>query len=251
MLMACLLIKIQKKNPDLHMKNKIYKTIVTAPVAVLFLMASFLPLHAQSETISYVSDELTVPLRSGTSNQHRIILFIKSGAALKILEVSEDGSYSRVSTPDGKEGWVDNSNLMNQSSARDRLVGANNKLSKSREMVKDLKKTIADLKTKNRNLNNQLAASDKKGGALEGDIAHLKKVTANPLALANKNRTLEDDLKTATTLNEQLKNKNERLSDDSIKEWFILGATVSLGSLLFGLLITRIRWQKKSSWGDF
>jgi SH3 domain protein len=233
------------------MKNKMNKTIIALPVTVLFSMASFFPLQALSETINYVSDELTIPLRSGTSNQHRIILFIESGAALKTLEVSEDGSYSRVSTPDGKEGWVENSNLMNQPSARDRLVSANNKLNKSREAVKEQKKTISDLKTENRNLSRQLAASEKQGSTLEGDIAHFKKVTANPLALANKNRTLEDDLKTVTTQNEQLKNKNERLSDDSTKEWFILGAAVSLGSLFFGLLITRIRWQKKKSWGDF
>lgn len=233
------------------MKNKIHKTIIALPVAVLFLMASFFPLQALSETTNYVSDKLTIPLRSGTSNQHRIILFIKSGVALKILEVSEDGSYSRISTPDGKEGWVENSNLMNQPSARDRLVSASNKLNKSRETVKELKKAVAELKTENRNLSRQLDASKKQGSTLEGDIAHLKKVTANPLALANKNRTLDDDLKTATTLNEQLKNKNERLSDASTKEWFILGAVVSLGSLLFGLLITRIRWQKKKSWGDF
>lgn len=227
------------------------KTIVALPVAVLFSMTSSFPLQALSETINYVSDELTIPLRSGTSNQHRIILFLKSGASLKILEVSEDGSYSRISTSDGKEGWVENSNLMNQPSARGRLVSANNKLNKSRETVKELKKTMADLKTENRNLNRQLAASEKQSSTLEGDIAYLKKVTANPVALANKNRTLEEDLKTATTLNEQLKSKNERLSDDSTKEWFILGAAVSLGSLLFGLLITRIRWQKKKSWGDF
>ena len=233
------------------MKNKIHKTIIALPVAVLFLMASLFPLQALSETTNYVSDELTIPLRSGTSNQHRIILFIKSGTALKILEVSEDGSYSRISTPEGKEGWVESSNLMNQPSARDRLVSASNKLNKSRETVKELKKAVAELKTENRNLSRQLAASEKQGSTLEGDIAHLKKVTANPLALANKNRTLDDDLKTATTLNEQLKSKNERLSDGSTKEWFILGAVVSLGSLLFGLLITRIRWQKKKSWGDF
>jgi len=229
------------------MKNKINKTIAV----IVFSMASFFPLQALSETSSYVSDELTIPLRSGTSNQHRIILFIKSGTPLKVLEANEDGTYSRVTTPDGKEGWVESSNLMNQPSARDRLVSANNKLGKSRESVQQLKKTIADLKTESRNLGRQLATSEKQGSALENDMAHFKKVTANPMALANKNRRLEDDLKSMTTLNEQLKSKNERLSDDSTKEWFIMGAVVSLGSLLFGLLITRIRWQKKKGWGDF
>jgi len=229
------------------MKNKTNKTIAV----VVFLTASFFPLQVLPETIGYVSDELTIPLRSGTSNQHRIILFIKSGTPLKVLEANEDGTYSRVTTPEGKEGWVETSNLMNQASARDRLVSTNNKLGKSRESVQELKKTIADMKTENRNLGRQLATSEKQGSTLENDMAHFKKVTANPIAMANKNRRLEEDLKSMTTLNEQLKSKNERLSDDSTKEWFIMGAVISLGSLLFGLLITRIRWQRKKSWGDF
>jgi SH3 domain protein len=49
-----------------------------------------------------------------------------------------------------------------------------------------------------------------------------------------------------------LAEENEHLTDASAKDWFILGASVSLGSLLFGLLITRINWKRKRhSWGDF
>lgn len=232
------------------MKNQNNKTIVASVIAVSFLTALFFPLHALSETISYVSDELTIPLRSGTSDKHRIFRFLKSGTPLKVLEVSEDGNYSRVTSPDGKEGWVVNSNLMNRRSARDRLVDANDKLDKSRKNVKELKKTIAELKSENKNLSRQLTAAEKQGSTLEGDIAYLKKVTANPLALANTNKALEDELNAATRLTERLKDENKRLSDESTRDWFIRGAAVSLGSLLFGLLITRINWRKKRSWGD-
>lgn len=231
------------------MKDQINKTIVAMMIVVSFSFALFFPHQALSETISYVSDELTIPLRSGTSDKHRIFRFLKSGTALKVLEVSDDGNYSRVTDPDGKEGWVKNSDLMSRRSASDRLVSANEKLAKTRAMVKELKKTIAKLQAESKELSSQLKSSKKQGSTLEGDIAYLKKVTANPLALANKNKALEEEINTVTRLNVQLKNENKRLSDQSTKEWFILGAAVSLGSLLFGLLITRIRWQKKSSWG--
>lgn len=232
------------------MKNQINKALFAMMIAVPFSMLLFFPFQALSETINYVSDELTIPLRSGTSDKHRIFRFLKSGTPLKVLETSEDGDYSRVTDPDGKEGWVKNIDLMNRRSARDRLVNANEKLTKSRETVKKLKKTIAELQADSKNLSKQLVSSEKQGNTLEGDLAHLKKITANPLALANKNRELEDNLDAVSKLNEQLKNDNERLLDDSTKDWFILGAAVSMGSLLFGLLITRIRWQKKRSWGD-
>lgn len=232
------------------MKDQMSKIIVALFTAVTFSLPLLFSQTAFSETIRYVSDELTIPMRSGTSDKHRIFRFLTSGTALKVLEVSDDGNYSLVSSPEGKEGWVENSNLMNRRSARDRLVDANTKLDKSRKTVKDLKKTIANLTSESKTLSRQLAAAEKRGSALEGDITYLKKVTANPLALANTNKALEDELNTANRLIERLKSDNQRLSDETTRDWFIRGAAVSLGSLLFGLLITRVRWRKSRSWGD-
>ena len=232
------------------MKKLINKTVVFFALAVMSTAGLSLPTQVLAET-RYVSDELKVPMRSGGSNKHRILRFLKSGTQLKVLETDEETGYSKIALRDGKEGWVENGDMMSQPSARDRIVVVNNKLSKSREAVKELKTSIAELKKENANLKRQLNASDKEGKALESDLAHLKKVTANPLALANKNKALEDELSTITRLNKQLEDENKALADASAQDWFILGAAVSLGSLLFGLLITRIRWQKKRSWGDF
>lgn len=80
----------------------------------------------------------------------------------------------------------------------------------------------------------------------------LKRISANPVALANENKTLEAQLSQLTASNKLLTEENAQLNDQSTKDWFILGAAVSLGSLLFGLLITRINWKRKRhSWGDF
>ena len=232
------------------MKNKIYKTIVFFALAVISTAGLSLPTQVLAET-RYVSDELKVPMRSGASNKHRIIRFLQSGTQLKILETDEESGFSKIALRDGKEGWVENGDMMSQPSARDRIVVVNDKLSKSRQDIKELKATIAELNTENANLKRQLNASEKQGKEVESDLAHLKKVTANPLALANKNKALEDELQTITRLNKQLEEENKDLADASAQDWFIVGAAVSLGSLLFGLLITRIRWQKKRSWGDF
>jgi SH3 domain protein len=234
----------------MSMKNKINKTIVFFALTVMSAAGVTLPTQVVAET-RYVSDELKVPMRSGATNKHRILRFLKSGTQLKVLETDDDSGFSKIALRDGKEGWVENGDMMSQPSARDRIVVVNNKLSKSREAVKELKATIAELKTENTDLKRKLNASDKQGKALESDLAHLKKATANPLALANKNKALEDELNSITRLNKQLEDENKALADASAQDWFILGAAVSLGSLLFGLLITRIRWQKKRSWGDF
>ncbi len=208
-------------------------------------------MQAWSET-RYVSDELSIPLRSGASSKHRILSFPKSGTALNIEETSADGNYLRVTTRDGKEGWVEEQYMMRQPSARDRIVVINKKLEKSRQQIKELKQKISTLTSQNNELNTQFKQSKREMKSLEGGMEKLKRISANPVALANENRTLEDQVRQLSAANALLTEDNETLADASTREWFILGAAVSLGSLLFGLLITRVNWKRKRhSWGDF
>ncbi len=220
----------------------------------LFPMVFFLLLlpvsQAWSET-RYVTDNLTVPMRSGTTSQHRIIKFLKSGMAVEVIEPSEDGNYMKVSTPGGREGWVEVALLVNQRSARDRIVDVSTRLKKSQDKAAELRQTIAGLNSKNNDLDRELKDAQREIKALQSKLANLKRVAANPVALANKNRALEQELNQVASANTVLTEENTQLADTSTKEWFVIGAVVSLGSLLFGLLITRINWKRKrDSWGD-
>lgn len=232
------------------MKNSNIQTLT----ARLFLLTSIflLPaMQAWAET-RYVSDQLSIPMRSGASSKHRIVSFPKSGMLLNVQETSEDGVYLRVITPDGKQGWVEKQYSMRQPSARDRIVVANKKLEKSIAQVKDLEQQISTLETQNKELSAELKQNQREIKSQESSMEKLRRVSANPVALANKNRILEDQLSQLTESNTLLAEENIRLADESTKDWFMLGAAVSLGSLLFGLLITRINWKRKrQSWGDF
>lgn len=203
----------------------------------------------QAET-RYVSDDLTIPLRTGASNQYRIIRFITSGTRLETHESSDDGSYSRVTLQDGTEGWVLNENLMNQPSARDRLVAVQRRLDQSAEAQQQLRKTIGELEAANKALEQSLSDTRRDLGSLETEHEDLKRLTSNPRALANENNVLKERLNTLTASQEQLQKEYNALQHNETREWFIIGASVSMGSLLFGLLITRIRWRRKRSWGD-
>ena len=220
----------------------------------LLLLTSFfmlLAMQAWSET-RYVSDELSIPMRTGASNKHRIVYFPKSGTPLTVKETSEDGNYVHVTSPGGKEGWVESQYLMNQASARDRIVSVSKRLEKSRALEKELKQQVKELNAENRELTEQVKQFQREIKSQESSMEKLKRISANPVALANKNKSLEDQLSKITSTNKLLAEENEHLKDASAKDWFILGASVSLGSLLFGLLITRINWKRKRhSWGDF
>lgn len=217
---------------------------------LFFVFLLLQPLQVWAET-RFVSDQLSIPMRTGASNKHRIVSFPRSGTPLEIKETSEDGNYVRVTTRDGKEGWVETQYLMNQASARDRIVGVSKQLEKAREQVKEYRQKINQLEGDSRDLDSQLKQAQREIKSQESSMEKLKRISANPVALANENKSLEDQVRKLTSENDQLKDENDMLSNESAKDWFILGAGVSLGSLLFGLLITRINWKRKRSWGDF
>ncbi len=223
------------------------RSFVLSALAVLVMTAT-MPVQAKT---SYVSDELKVPMRSGASNGHRIIKFLKSGTALTILSASDDNKFIEVEIPGGKTGWVEADNLMDVPSGRDRLVSVNKKLVKMRQDTKDLKKSIAALKAEIRKLKNEKGTLQNQRTNLSNSLDDLKITAANPLALSKKNKQLKKERDKARDQASMLDKDNQQLRSNVAQEWFIIGGAVSLGSLIIGLIITRINWRRKrDSWGD-
>lgn len=126
-------------------KNKVFtiKAQLLSLSAVVLLSVASSSAHAAA---GYVSDQLRVPLRSGASNGHRIIKFLRSGTALTIVDT--EGDFSEVKTTGGdKTGWILTNDIMPVPSGRDRLVSVNAKLAKSKEEIKKLKSSLAEVKT--------------------------------------------------------------------------------------------------------
>ncbi len=223
------------------------RSFVLSALAILVMTAT---MPAQAKT-SYVSDELKVPMRSGASNGHRIIKFLKSGTALTILSTSDDNKFIEVEIPGGKTGWVEADNVMDVPSGRDRLVSVNKKLAKVRQDTKDLKKSIAALKAEIRKLKNEKGTLQNERTNLSNSLDDLKITAANPLALSKKNKQLKKERDKARDQASMLDKDNQQLRSNVTQEWFIIGGAVSLGSLIVGLILTRINWRRKrDSWGD-
>ncbi len=218
--------------------------------AVIFIFVSSFSLQSVAETL-YVSDQLTVPMRSGASNQHRIVKFIRSGTMLTVLGKSEDGKYLQVQTQKGKKGWVEKKHVMQQRSARDRLVTLKKQYSNIDETVTAFEGRIAELKQANSLLEKKYKSLESEKQNLESAYDDLKVTAANPVAISRKNKQLQRDLEQALASEAALKKENSDLQNNVMQDWFLIGGGVSLGSLVLGLLITRINWRRKrSSWGD-
>ena len=217
-------------------------------VLAAFVMTMSLPVLAKT---SYVSDELNVPMRSGASNGHRIIKFLKSGTALTVLSASDDNKFIEVRIADGKTGWVASEDVMDIPSGRDRLAAAKKKFANADKVITDLENKIKELKTEIRQLKNEKSKLENERTNLSNSLEDLKITAANPLALSKKNKELRKDLEKAEANVAMLDKDNQALRSNVTQEWFIIGGAVSIGSLILGLIITRINWRRKrDNWGD-
>jgi len=192
-----------------------------------------------AKDIRYVSDQLTIPMRSGTTMNHKILKFLDSGLPLVVLETSDDETHLLVALADdeSKTGWVKAELVMKEPSAREQILVVKQKNQDLIDRQSELKKQIAELKIK-----------ESKLGEVQQILAQLRKSAAKPILIAEENVDLKKQLIEVRDRNEQLVAENVFLSDKNIKQWFMIGGAVSIGSLLLGLLITRINWKKNDRW---
>ena len=69
----------------------------------------------------YVTDVFEVTMRTGTSTSNSIVLLLKSGDKVTVLEEDLASQYSLVETESGKKGYVLSRFLNELPSARQRL----------------------------------------------------------------------------------------------------------------------------------
>ncbi|NNG13987.1 MAG: TIGR04211 family SH3 domain-containing protein [Gammaproteobacteria bacterium] len=214
-------------------------------ISLIILLASA-PAFADTR---YVIDELTITVRSGPSNQHQIVRVIRSGTRLDVIEeVEKDGKqYVHVRFGE-KEGWVLSQYLTPTPIARDRLKAAQNKTEKYREENARLKKQLAELQQTRSEVEEQRDQFKQSAQNMDKQLDKLKRVSARPLEIEKNNEQLRGELAKRNNEVKLLSQENAGLKSRDQREWFIAGAVVVLISILFGILLTRIRWQRRSNW---
>ena len=118
--------------------------LMTAVAMVIALGA--LSGRAFAAETAYISDRLTVPVRSGPSNANRILhRGLPSGTRLTILARDETSGFVQIRTDGGTEGWLPAQYLVSEPIARDRLVAANRRVDELTETIEKLRSELATL----------------------------------------------------------------------------------------------------------
>jgi len=186
---------------------------------------------ASAEDIRYVTDELEVTIHRSMSLSSDIVTQLKSGTPVKVIKSKSDEGYVMVATGDEKVGWMLESYLLTEPSAR--------------EQYQVLKVEYEKLKS---DFDKQL---EEKTATLSSELSKVKSISKRPLELQKENQYLKNTIEEERAQVEVIRQENKQFkSIHKDRQWFVAGALTAIGSLLLGLIITRIPWRKRKGWGE-
>lgn len=219
-------------------------------IGLFIILPLLAPLASYAQTTRYVSDELEITMRTGQGVKFGIRKMLKSGTKLDVVETDPAG-YSKVRTDKGVEGWVLTRLLSNEPSSRDRLAASEKKVANLELELAKYKEEISALSSKNSSASNENSSLKELSQRLSKELDDLRRTASNAVALSNENRQLKEKLQQLDNQMQSLIIENSALTESDAKRWFLIGAAVLFAGLLLGILIPRLRLQKKNSWNSF
>ena len=221
---------------------------------IVLVFVSFLtaPLQAQrnSEADRWVSDNFEITMRNGKSSKQAIIRMLRSGTKLQLIETDDEAGYSLVRTSGGTEGWVLSRYLLKSPPAKIVMPDVEARLRASEAQRAELNAELNKIRNERAQLNRQLNSSETSEQGLQKELDDLRRLSASAIQIDTQNKSLRQSLAESQAEVEQLQIENKQLASRASREWFIIGALVVIVGMLIGLILPRIRWRKKSSWGD-
>jgi len=218
-------------------------------VGLLLALPFLAPMSSIAETTRYVSDELEITMRNGQGVKFAIRKMLLSGTKLDVLETDPAG-YSKVRTGKGVTGWVLTRYLSDSPSSRDSLAASQQKVANLELELAKYKEEIQALSSQNSSSGSENLSLKETSQRLSKELDDLRRTASNAVALKNDNRQLKEKLQKVDNQIQSLTIENSALRDSDAKSWFLIGAAVLFGGLLLGLIIPRLRIQKKDNWGS-
>lgn len=200
------------------------------------------------DNVRYIRDVLYVPMRSGKTNANRILQMLKSGTQVYALDTDEE--HTLVRTSKGEEGWIETQYLMSKPTAALQLSTANQKVNQLVQENKPLKEKIHELESTSSKQASELSQLSKQNARLEKELANIKSLSSNAIALDRNNKDL-------LKKNELLKNEvdiltadNARLKENAQNEGMINGVIAVGFGVLLTLVVPRLapRRRRNSEW---
>jgi len=140
---------------------------------------------------------------------------------------------------------------MSEPSAREQLENLTSQLTSANTRGSSLDSKLEAVRSEYDSANNQIAKLEREKGAVEKELAEIKRTAANVLSINSQNESLMDQLAEAQIRGDTLEQENRRLTSQTTRYWFMAGALVLLIGILLGIWLPRVRWQRRSRYDRF
>lgn len=181
---------------------------------IAILLSVLTPQKLSAET-RYVSDSLTIFVRTGPTHQFRIVGTIVAGEPVEIIAEDPVNKASNIRLSTGREVWVDTEQLMTSKPSSLLLTEVSSEL---QTITSDSNQRISDLQQQ------------------------LKQAKE----LASVSQTLQEQVTQLEYDKELLEQKNQTLSDRSRYDLMTAGGIVALIGLIFGLILPHLFRRKRN-----
>lgn len=199
-------------------------------VLLLFLAILSTSVFAEND-IRYVTDELEITIHRKMNLNSDVVAQLKSGTPVRVIKANREEGYVMVATENEKVGWTLETFLLDEPAAR--------------QQYQALRKEYNKLKAE---FDVQLQERTAK---LSAELNQVKNISKRPLELQKENQQLRDLLEKERDQIENIKQENRAFkSIHKDRQWFVTGAIIAIGSLVLGLIITKIPWRRRKSWGE-
>ncbi|VAW83594.1 hypothetical protein MNBD_GAMMA16-812 [hydrothermal vent metagenome] len=220
------------------------------PLVLIVFFAISLPNITLAQDGIYITDNLRTEIRSGSTREYRIINYARSGTNITIIETDEANKTTKIRLPSGKMGWVQTKHITNQTPARNRLTQTETLLDKLQNQGSSSQQQLASLTTSQQALERSNRKLGKENKKLSQELNKIKETAANALNLDRENQELKKRVFALDRDYQILKQQVTSLKDRSNRDWFVAGAGVLIAGVVFGLILPKLRFRRKSSWSS-
>ncbi|MDG2278219.1 MAG: TIGR04211 family SH3 domain-containing protein [Pseudomonadales bacterium] len=220
--------------------------MIPTQLSTLFFLAVVCAPVANSNTV-YISDELTVPLRSGPSGSHRILhRGLASGTQLAVVGEDVEAGFTQIRTTRGTEGWIRSQYLVDEPIAKLRLITAQREITRLEQQVQRAQSQISNLTQDTVKQDNAKQASANEIDELKVALDRITSISSSAVETHEENLRLQDvNARLRDELGDIAEERN-LLHDNAANEGIMLGAGFILLGLIAGVLL-KARPQR-SAW---
>lgn len=192
----------------------------------------------------YVSDQLSINMRSGPGNQYRIEKLLNSGDRLDTL--GHKKGWTHVRTASGKKGYVLTRFLSEKPAARKRVADMEKRVDTLQSDNADLKKQLTQTQNGSDELGKRKRELSKKNKTLRNKLQDIRAASADAIRMSKQNKKYRGQIMKLRSDVERLKHENAALH--SRRDGMTIGALILFGGIVLGLILPMLRRRPRRKW---